>query len=86
MEWQSIKSAPKDGTSFLMLLGAVNKSRPYNSAVVVGCWGVLVSRPTNPEWTEYENIYGWQIPPYGDLDVDFAPPTHWMPFPPPPHL
>lgn len=82
MSWKPIETAPKDGTRFLILLGG--HDRPYSHAVVVGSWTVLISRPKDSALSEYEDIYGWQIPPYGDLDTDFAPPTHWMPFPPPP--
>lgn len=91
MSWQPIETAPKDGTEILLFRAAgIYEGRPADARVTSGAW---------VEWTETAGEYhgttgeylGQSIQDAGaswcSWDGGFtedAPPTHWMPLPPPP--
>ena len=69
MTWQSIETAPRDGTRFLACKG-------YGGAIVVGYMGTVTRLSGIGERVEET----FRIFPSG-LRWN---PTHWMPLPPPP--
>jgi hypothetical protein len=74
--WQSIETAPKDGTPILVGRGRVNLGDgTYKDGIVL-----------EAQWDA--NELGWYFGGYvgGWLKVDPEhPPTHWQPLPEPPH-
>jgi hypothetical protein len=73
-EWQSIESAPKDGTPCLVSDGKYVLRAYFNPEPTIweaeapdGCWTVH-----EPE----DHYYAWHL--------NEKPPTHWQPIPPPP--
>ncbi|MGJ4857027.1 hypothetical protein ACN6KF_003011 [Labrys sp. La1] len=66
--WQPIATAPKDGTQILAIV------HPYGY----------------PNDTSFEIIFYypskffWSSQGYGDPDIDWGMPTHWLPLPPAP--
>jgi len=70
-EWQSIETAPKDGTQLLLW---------SRRSAVVGSWRVDVGFG-GPEPTWLDNSYDDFSCGYAAVPLT---PTHWMPIPPPP--
>lgn len=71
MTWQSIESAPKDGTNILV---CGRYDAPHVSAFVNGRW---ISQGCD----------GWAISTQGDFGTDYQEPgplSHWQPLPDPP--
>jgi hypothetical protein len=78
--WQPIETAPRDGTQVLLYAPG---------RLTYGAWSEPSTTPRikyqdgfapEPEWDEFE-------PYWASWDGGFtekAPPTHWMPLPPPP--
>lgn len=72
MEWQPIETAPKDGTEVLIYYPEWG-----NKKNVVFAAEYDIGRPG------MEEVEGtWYVFHYGPKPA--APPTHWMPLPPPP--
>jgi len=74
-EWQSIETAPKDGTDILLYF-------PHRDLVIRGSWGWQGEGDWEADladwcdWNTDEEIVIQE-------DPDYAP-THWMPLPTPP--
>jgi hypothetical protein len=68
--WQSIETAPKDGTKFLAARFVGPKERKPHSYMAVDRWH---SRERGDNWDGL-----------GRFNAQFWPATHWMPLPPPP--
>lgn len=69
-EWQPIESAPKDGTSVLLLV---------NNFAIEGLWCQPVDRNRRPFWDIATII---AVHGCGCCGGDNPEPTHWMPLPP----
>lgn len=71
-EWQSIETAPRDGTKILVAFNSLSGGKSVATARCIdGLWigGLAVDKTT------------------GDLEIirmESRPPTHWMPAPEPP--
>jgi hypothetical protein len=68
-EWQSIETAPKDGTTILLF---------GENVVTVGGWVSAADQGAEPE-EEFLIAAGWW-----SFDLRDNTPTHWMPLPEPP--
>ena len=69
-EWQTIETAPKDGTRILVFAKCEPAHRYYGSArIYVSEWVAI------PDPTEFSH--------WASDGIDFEP-THWMPLPPVP--
>lgn len=71
MNWQTIDTAPKDGTEILICEGSHWKS------IYIGHWVPVDFNGVRGKWTT-----GFTCADEGDFDIDGA--THWMPLPAPP--
>lgn len=72
MTWQPIETAPKDGTSVLIAVGATGEDKCVGEASVdtdSGRWW----------WANSHGEY-WAE----EIDIRWGWPTHWMPLPEPP--
>ena len=89
-KWQSIETAPKDGTHILLHAPACeHEGAPVQARTTYGHWCAPSDTPhikyqdgfaPEPEWEDFE-------PFWASWDGGFTeehPPTHWMPLPPPP--
>jgi hypothetical protein len=78
MEWQPIKTAPRDGTWVLLYFdGWDTPSSEGQPTIYVGQW------PPEDHWRHDGT---WYVD-WGDLtQYHIGPPTHWMPVPEPPKV
>lgn len=68
-EWQTIDSAPRDGTR--ILCSRVGKRDSYKKSIRSTHWGLA------PDKTRGERVEKW-------INFINGDPTHWMPLPKPP--
>lgn len=89
-KWQSIETAPKDGTEILLHAPACDyKGTNVKARTTYGHWRAPSDTPRikyqdgfapEPEWEDFEPFWAsWD----GGFTEE-CPPTHWMPLPPPP--
>ena len=89
-KWQSIDTAPKDGTEILLHAPACDyKGTNVKARTTYGHWRAPSDTPRikyqdgfapEPEWEDFEPFWAsWD----GGFTEE-CPPTHWMPLPPPP--
>lgn len=84
-EWKPISSAPKDGTSVLVV--DINASTPEAMEAHWAqhdAWGGEPTWLCGKTWPPF-----WKMTPrvaraYGEIVGEVMSPTHWMPIPPPP--
>lgn len=70
MNWQTISTAPKDGTRVLLGRFVKNCAHGHDGGIRVDWWH------SARRGDEYEG--------FGHFNTVMWPPTHWMPLPPPP--
>ena len=79
--WQSIETAPRDGTWILLY-------DPMTSALIYsGCYDARFDSKWDPEKDEMEYVGQWtnyHVESFGYEEHQILAPTHWMPLPPPP--
>lgn len=79
--WQPIETAPKDGTSVLLLIGDADHALHDDTyAVSIGSYGVEGGPEYDPTW----NFAGWCWT-HDHYTRGEGTPTHWMPLPLPPN-
>ena len=89
-KWQSIDTAPKDGTEILLHAPACDyKGTNVKARTTYGHWRAPSDTPRikyqdgfapEPKWEDFEPFWAsWD----GGFTEE-CPPTHWMPLPPPP--
>ena len=69
MHWQTIETAPKDGTRVLLA---------FDARVLVGWW---VDEVTTRYGREHRRHQEWHAEGMGTLWRPYETPTHWMPLP-----
>ncbi len=79
MEWELIKTAPKDGTFILAYGPGLGMAR--EGYTIVSWCSTKNHRMGHPYWSA--SVAGWQVYLDSDLGRDTQP-THWMPLPHPP--
>lgn len=78
MQWQTIETAPKDGTSVLIISADYPDCR-----AVMGFWEYTEMEGWS--WCLYEKLLWHDIPEEHHGLIGWMPePTHWMPLPAPP--
>lgn len=78
MEWQTIETAPKDGTEVLLFghwAGEINGIIADRKQADIGSWQGGKS--------DYVGNFWWRLS-TGDAYACWMVPSHWMPLPPPP--
>jgi hypothetical protein len=83
-KWQTIESAPRDGTNFLAYFPRhpLNDDDSMNTSVDLG-GAIAVTWRAGNGWMEpdyLDAIGSW----FGDDNCYADSPTHWQPLPPPP--
>lgn len=77
-EWQSIETAPKDGSCILVWsrtwAGEVNRPEEDNGS----CYVAFYTNGKSDYHGEWWYVHG------GDAHASWVQPTHWMPLPTPP--
>lgn len=80
--WQPIESAPKDGTSVLLLIDPQDSAHSLHDdsfVVSIGSYGVEGGAEVDPTWC----FAGWSWS-HDEYVRGKGTPTHWMPLPGPP--
>lgn len=84
MEWQSINTAPRDGTEILVYCEGLNDfQRVLSGDIVIAAWNTTQFRGGAWYSDSESSMEGYEST--GDYVVhDPICPTHWMPLPDPP--
>jgi hypothetical protein len=86
MEWQPIESAPRDGTSILILADGMAIEAWYAQGEWSDDTPISPAEYSGPAWVAFDDALQFEIEEGAGPDGQdcHGTVTHWMPLPPPP--